>query len=139
MAEPLLEVRELSIAFGGLRAVQNVSFRVPRGSLTALIGPNGAGKTTLFALVSGFLRPDHGQVFFDGRDITGHAAAPERARRHDAHLPDRAALRLADGAREHRRRRAPAHRRPRRRAGRGRSAWPSAWAWPASWTSPPPT
>ena len=73
MAEPLLEVRELSIAFGGLRAVQNVSFRVPRGSLSALIGPNGAGKTTLFALVSGFLRPDSGQVFFDGRDITGVA------------------------------------------------------------------
>jgi branched-chain amino acid transport system ATP-binding protein len=73
VAEPLLEVRELSIAFGGLRALQNVSFRVPRGSLTALIGPNGAGKTTLFALVSGFLRPEHGQVFFDGRDITGHA------------------------------------------------------------------
>ena len=71
MAEPLLEVRELSIAFGGLRAVQNVSLRVPRASLTALIGPNGAGKTTLFALVSGFLRPDHGQVLFDGRDITG--------------------------------------------------------------------
>ena len=71
MAEPLLEVRGLSIAFGGLRAVQDVSFSVPRGSLTALIGPNGAGKTTLFALVSGFLRPDRGQVFFDGRDITG--------------------------------------------------------------------
>jgi len=71
VAEPLLEVRGLSIAFGGLRAVQDVSFRVPRGSLTALIGPNGAGKTTLFALVSGFLRPDRGQVFFDGRDITG--------------------------------------------------------------------
>ena len=58
MAEALLEVRGLSIAFGGLRAVQDVSFSVPRGSLTALIGPNGAGKTTLFALVSGFLRPD---------------------------------------------------------------------------------
>jgi branched-chain amino acid transport system ATP-binding protein len=67
----LLEVRGLSIAFGGLRAVQDVSFSVSRGSLTALIGPNGAGKTTLFALVSGFLRPDRGQVFFDGRDITG--------------------------------------------------------------------
>jgi branched-chain amino acid transport system ATP-binding protein len=72
VAEPLLELRELSIAFGGLRAVRNVSLSVPRGSLTALIGPNGAGKTTLFALVSGFLQPDHGQVFFDGRDITGH-------------------------------------------------------------------
>jgi branched-chain amino acid transport system ATP-binding protein len=61
MAEPLLRVSGLSIAFGGLRAVQDVSFEVPRGRLCALIGPNGAGKTTLFALVSGFLRPTAGR------------------------------------------------------------------------------
>ncbi len=73
MAEPLLVARALSIAFGGLRAVHDVSLAVPRGSLTALIGPNGAGKTTLFALISGFLRPDHGSVIFDGHDITGQA------------------------------------------------------------------
>jgi branched-chain amino acid transport system ATP-binding protein len=73
VAEPLLELRQLSIAFGGLRAVQDVSLQLPRGALSALIGPNGAGKTTLFALVSGFLRPDSGQVLFDGRDITGLA------------------------------------------------------------------
>ena len=73
MAEPLLQLHGLSIAFGGLRAVNDVSLAVPRGSLTALIGPNGAGKTTLFALISGFLRPDHGRVVFDGRDITGQA------------------------------------------------------------------
>ncbi len=71
MAEPLLRVSGLSIAFGGLRAVQDVSFEVPRGRLCALIGPNGAGKTTLFALVSGFLQPDSGRVMFDGQDITG--------------------------------------------------------------------
>ena len=73
MAEPLLQLHGLSIAFGGLRAVNDVSLAVPRGSLTALIGPNGAGKTTLFALISGFLRPDHGRVVFDGRDITRQA------------------------------------------------------------------
>jgi branched-chain amino acid transport system ATP-binding protein len=71
MAEPLLRLRGLSIAFGGLRAVQDVSLDVAQGTLTALIGPNGAGKTTLFALMSGFLRPDSGRVHFDGRDITG--------------------------------------------------------------------
>ncbi len=72
MTAPLLELSGLSIAFGGLKAVQDVSLAVQPGSLTALIGPNGAGKTTLFALMSGFLRPDAGTVRFDGRDITGH-------------------------------------------------------------------
>ncbi len=71
MAEPLLSVSKVSIAFGGLRAVQGVSLQVKPGTLTALIGPNGAGKTTLFALMSGFLKPDSGTVHFDGHDITG--------------------------------------------------------------------
>ena len=70
---PLLALNGLSIAFGGLRAVQGVSLAVLPGTLTALIGPNGAGKTTLFALMSGFLRPDSGSVHFDGTDITGRA------------------------------------------------------------------
>ncbi len=73
MAEPLLAIRSVSRAFGGLKAVSNVSLEVPAGSLTALIGPNGAGKTTLFALMSGFLKPDSGTVQFDGQDITGRA------------------------------------------------------------------
>jgi len=68
---PLLELQGVSIAFGGLRAVQDVSLTVPAGTLTALIGPNGAGKTTLFALMSGFLKPDAGTIRFDGRDVTG--------------------------------------------------------------------
>jgi branched-chain amino acid transport system ATP-binding protein len=69
----LLDLQGVSIAFGGLRAVQDVSFAVQPGTLTALIGPNGAGKTTLFALMSGFLVPDSGRVVFDGVDITGRA------------------------------------------------------------------
>jgi branched-chain amino acid transport system ATP-binding protein len=71
VAETLLELDGLSKSFGGLKAVQNVSLRVPAGTLTALIGPNGAGKTTLFALMSGFLVPDAGRVRFAGQDITG--------------------------------------------------------------------
>ena len=73
MADSLLRLQGISKSFGGLKAVQEVSLDVPRGSLTALIGPNGAGKTTLFALMSGFLRPDSGQVMFDGQDVTGRA------------------------------------------------------------------
>jgi branched-chain amino acid transport system ATP-binding protein len=69
----LLDLQGMSIAFGGLRAVQDVSFAVRPGTLTALIGPNGAGKTTLFALMSGFLVPDSGRVVFDGVDVTGRA------------------------------------------------------------------
>ncbi len=73
MTEPLLRIENLSIAFGGLRAVQGVSLAVAPGTLSALIGPNGAGKTTLFALMSGFLRPDAGRVLYAGADITGRA------------------------------------------------------------------
>ncbi len=69
----LLQLTRVSRAFGGLKAVQDVSLSVPTGSLSALIGPNGAGKTTLFALMSGFLKPDSGQVRFMDRDITGQA------------------------------------------------------------------
>jgi branched-chain amino acid transport system ATP-binding protein len=69
----LLTLTGVGKSFGGLKAVQNVSLRVPSGSLTALIGPNGAGKTTLFALMSGFCLPDTGIVLFDGQDITGQA------------------------------------------------------------------
>src|SRR5919198_5970120 len=68
---PLLEVDGLSRAFGGVRAVRDVSFCVETGQVVGLIGPNGAGKTTVFNLIAGTLRPDAGRVVFDGRDITG--------------------------------------------------------------------
>jgi ABC-type branched-subunit amino acid transport system ATPase component len=67
----LLEVRELSRSFGGLRAVNAVSFDVAEGSITAVIGPNGAGKTTLFNCICGSLASDSGAVRFDGRSIMG--------------------------------------------------------------------
>ncbi len=65
----LLEVKNLNKSFGGLRAVDDCSFAVEQGAIAALIGPNGAGKTTAFNLISGVLKPDSGQVFFDGQRI----------------------------------------------------------------------
>jgi branched-chain amino acid transport system ATP-binding protein len=67
----LLEVRNLGKRFGGLQAVQGLSFSVGEGEMVALIGPNGAGKTTVFGLLSGFLAPDTGEVRFRGRSILG--------------------------------------------------------------------
>ena len=72
----LLEVRHLSKSFGGLQAVRDLSFVVDPGEIVALIGPNGAGKTTVFALISGFLEPDNGEVTFRGRSLRG--LAPHR-------------------------------------------------------------
>jgi len=66
----LLEVQNLTKDFGGLRAVNNVSFDVQSQEILGLIGPNGAGKTTLFNAVSGVFRPSSGRVLFEGRDIT---------------------------------------------------------------------
>jgi branched-chain amino acid transport system ATP-binding protein len=67
----MLEVRELSKSFGGLKAVDRASLDVRQGEIVGLIGPNGAGKTTLFAAIAGFHRPDAGTVAFEGKSITG--------------------------------------------------------------------
>ena len=67
----LLEVRELSKSFRGLKAVQSASFDVPQGGLVALIGPNGAGKTTIFNMVAGVYAADSGAILFSGKPIGG--------------------------------------------------------------------
>ena len=69
----LLSVRGLRKSFGGVRAVEDVSFDLQPGELLAMIGPNGAGKSTCFNLVNGQLRPDTGSVRFEGREIAGLA------------------------------------------------------------------
>jgi branched-chain amino acid transport system ATP-binding protein len=68
---PLLEVKNISRRFGGLQAVKDVSFTVQQGCIKAVIGPNGAGKTTLFNLLSGFLAPDSGEIFYRDAPIQG--------------------------------------------------------------------
>jgi len=67
---PLLEVQELSKAFGGVQAVNRISFALRKGELLGIIGPNGSGKTTTVNLVTGFVKASGGKVFFKGRDIT---------------------------------------------------------------------
>ncbi|WBU31235.1 ABC transporter ATP-binding protein [Rhodopseudomonas palustris] len=75
----LLEVDNISKRFGGLLALNDVSFGVEKGEILGIIGPNGAGKTTLFGVVSGFIAPSSGDVRFDGQRITG--ISPDRLTR----------------------------------------------------------
>jgi len=74
-----LEVHGLSVAFGGLRALDAVDLHVAPGRIVSLIGPNGAGKTTLFNVISGFQKPTSGRVLFDGQPLDGRSAV-DRAR-----------------------------------------------------------
>jgi branched-chain amino acid transport system ATP-binding protein len=71
MIMALLEVKDLSIHFGGVKAVQNVSFSIDAGIVYAVIGPNGAGKTTLFNLITGVYKPTTGEIKLDGESIGG--------------------------------------------------------------------
>jgi branched-chain amino acid transport system ATP-binding protein len=80
MSMALLEVKDLSIHFGGVKAVQNVSFTIDAGIVYAVIGPNGAGKTTLFNLITGIYTPTTGSILLDGESITGKSP-DELARR----------------------------------------------------------
>jgi branched-chain amino acid transport system ATP-binding protein len=69
--EPILDIRHLSKTFGGLQAITGLDLQVKTGDLIGIIGPNGAGKTTLFNLITGFIRPDSGEVWFKKENITG--------------------------------------------------------------------
>ena len=71
MSEPLIDARDVVVAFGGVRALDGVSVAVMPGEILSIIGPNGAGKTTLFNVISGNIKPLHGSVRVDGRDVTG--------------------------------------------------------------------
>ena len=95
----LLELDRVKKRFGGLKAVNDVSFAVERGEIVGLIGPNGAGKTTLFNLINGVFAPDAGRIVFDGTDIAGEK--PYHIARYGlARASNRAAAHQHDGARE---------------------------------------
>ena len=67
----MIDIDDVHLHFGGIRAVDGASFSIEQGSITGLIGPNGAGKTTLFNVIAGHYRPTSGRVYLDGEDITG--------------------------------------------------------------------
>ena len=69
--QSVLQVRNISKAFGGVQAVEDVSFTLHKGEIFGVIGPNGSGKTTLVNIITGFVRPDSGEVLFKGKKITG--------------------------------------------------------------------
>ena len=71
----LLSVKNLSISFGGLKAVDNFNISIEKGQLYGLIGPNGAGKTTVFNLLTGVYQPDSGSIVLDGENLVGKAPA----------------------------------------------------------------
>jgi ABC-type branched-subunit amino acid transport system ATPase component len=75
----VLDIVNMSKSFGGLTAVQNLTFYVDAGSITSMIGPNGAGKSTVFNLVSGLYKPDEGRILLDGENIAG--LSPDRVQK----------------------------------------------------------
>jgi branched-chain amino acid transport system ATP-binding protein len=83
----MLEVTGLTTSYGAVQALRDVSISVPDGSITAVLGANGAGKTTLLKTITGMIRPSHGQVIFDGQDLT-HLGVEEIVRLGIAHVPE---------------------------------------------------
>ena len=72
----LLDVQSVTKSFGGLKALQDVSFGVRPNEVVALIGPNGAGKSTMLNIINGFLQPTGGRIHLAGQDMTGRPGAP---------------------------------------------------------------
>ena len=96
----VLAVSGLCKSFGGVRAVDGVTFAVGRGEFLALIGPNGAGKSTCFNMINGQLRPDDGDIRLDGNEHRRAEAAPHRRAGRRPHLSGCRDFRLDDGGRE---------------------------------------
>ena len=73
--EVLLSVENVSLSFGGVKALSDVSFDIRKGEIRAIIGPNGAGKTSMLNVINGFYQPQHGRITFRGRDAHQDASA----------------------------------------------------------------
>ena len=86
--------------FSGLKALNNVDLTVRRGTIHGLIGPNGSGKSTMMNVLTGIYVPTAGTIDFDGESLAGKTSREDRAVGYRAHVPERAAVRRDDGARE---------------------------------------
>ena len=96
-----LEVRGVSLRFGGVRALTDVSFGVNDGELFSIIGPNGAGKTSIINCISGRYRPTEGHLFYRGKDITALNPNARPSARHRPHLPEPRFVSAHERARQH--------------------------------------
>ena len=97
-ADPVLELKDLSKSFDGLRAVRDVNLTVLPGDRKAIIGPNGAGKTTLFNVITGIYPATSGQVLLFGRDVNKLAEPSAHRARHSAYIPGHQLVPDADGS-----------------------------------------
>ena len=86
--EELLKVNDISMVFGGLRAVSNFSMTINKGELIGLIGPNGAGKTTAFNMITGVYTPTEGEIIFNGQRTSGKKILSGNAAGHGAYFPE---------------------------------------------------
>ena len=102
--EAILSVENVSLAFGGVKAITDVSFDIRKGEIRAIIGPNGAGKTSMLNVINGFYTPQHGRITFKGATRSKMRPHEAASRRHRAHVPERRAVPRHDGARQHHRR-----------------------------------
>ena len=93
----LLKVTDLTKSFGGVMAVSDISFDLKEGELLGVIGPNGSGKTTLVNLITGFVKPVSGTIFYKGTNITGKAPLQDRGSGHLPDIPDGQTLLSAPG------------------------------------------
>ena len=92
MSTPLLEVDGVTKRFGGLSALNELSFKVEDGEIVSIIGPNGAGKSTVFNVITGLYPPDKGDVLLRGQSIVGLSPQSDHQGGDRAHLPDRASV-----------------------------------------------
>ena len=104
---PLLAAERISLRFGGVRALTDVSFVVNPGELFSIIGPNGAGKTSMVNCISGRYRPSEGRILFRGRDISRSETECPRRARDRPHVPEPRVVQSYDRARQHHDRPAP--------------------------------